>query len=90
MVYFGPRHLALYRETKVATGKGDTFGIAAAASTIHGITPYSLSGAAMGTEHGDPTMTLINKLDDHLDSLASIATNINIVLEQLTTTTTTQ
>ena len=90
MVYFGPLHLALDRETKVLIGRGDTFRIAAAASAIHGITPSSLSGAAMGTGHGDPTMNIINKFDDHLDSLASTSVDSNVVLGKLTTTTTTQ
>ena len=90
MVYFGPLHLALERETKESTGRGDTFRTAAATIAIHGITPSSLSGAAMGTNCIVLVMNIINQFDGSLKSLASAATNGNVVLKRLTAATTTQ
>ena len=88
--YFGPLHLALRRDTKASTVRGFPFGTSAATSSIHGITPSYLSGAVTGTVRGGPAMTIIDQFGGNFESLTSVATNRNVVLERLTATTTTQ
>ena len=78
------------RETKVATGRGDTFGSAAAVNSIHGINPSSLDDAAMGTVCGGPDQNITEQFCGTFEYLELAEINRNIVLERLSTNTTTQ
>ena len=89
--YFGPLHFALEWVTKELTVRGGIFGTAAAAITIHGISPSDqISGSDMGTGRGGLAQTIIEQFYVHFYSLASAATDSNVVLRRLTAFTTTQ